>query len=193
MKVSELKEGWVNDVSGYLYHGVKKAGGSFWKLSESDDKDAFGVYVTFWKNCQPAGSIGPKTGQYVTLSGKGLKCTTYQGNLQLNANPGYEMSEGPQAGSTIPQATQSPSAGSQTPSNGNDREKGMRDGMICNVMSRLVAAGKSVQEAHSLARQILAAVEGNDSHPELEKSNRGPQPAYPESEGGMPDGSSCPF
>ena len=191
MKVSELKEGWVDDVSGYLFHGVKKAGGSFWKLSESDDKDAFGVYVTFWKNSQPT-DIGPKTGQYVTLSGKGLKCTTYQGNLQLNANPGYEMAQGR---STIPQATQSPSVGSQAPSNGfsDDKEAKIRNGMICNMMSRLVAAGKSVSDAHSLASQILAAVEGNDGHPELEKSNRGPQPAYPESEGGMPDGSECPF
>jgi len=100
-----------------------------------------------------------------------------------------------QVGSTMPQATQSPSAGSQTPSNGfpDDKEAKIRNGMICNMMSRLVAAGKSVSDAHSLASQILAAVEGNDGHPELEKSNRGPQPAYPESEGGMPDGSECPF
>jgi hypothetical protein len=54
--------------------------------------------------------------------------------------------------------SQGSSAGAQGASWG-DREKGMRDGMICNVMSRLVASGKSVNEAYSLALQIVEVVE----------------------------------
>ena len=65
-------------------------------------------------------------------------------------------------GDGMPQQPQSPSAGAQTPSVGfsDEKEQKIRNGMICNCMSRLVAGGKSVSEAHTIALEIVSTVEG---------------------------------
>jgi len=161
MNVSELLhkgEGYIGEVSGYLYHGLSKQNKPFWKLSASDGRDADGTFIKFWQNCEPS-FIPQKSGKYVKFSGKGLKWTCYNDKFSLNVNPGHLIEE---SGQGSPSPAQSPSAASQPPSQsfGDDRDKKMRDGMTCNMMSRLVASGKSVDEAHEIALAIISKVEG---------------------------------
>jgi hypothetical protein len=69
------------------------------------------------------------------------------------------------------------SNGSYTASQGGNKDEQIKQGMDINNMTRLVASGKSVDEAYSLVQQIRQKVEGSTSAPQEDEWGTTPQKA----------------
>jgi hypothetical protein len=118
-------------------------------LGLSFDDGSMGV--AYAKSAQPPYSVG----QVVEVVDTGK--TTAKGTPKIKVS----KLDGP------PSAPQSYNNASPKAHSQSDNTKGMRDGMMCNVMSRLIAAGKiaagkSVDESYKIAKEIINRVESAD-------------------------------
>ncbi|MCP3681408.1 MAG: hypothetical protein GY861_01840, partial [bacterium] len=154
--VTDLQVGpMIKPITGRLKHIIKKATGKeFYFLEDNAQPDPNSVMVNFWSCSAPDIPVGPKLGKMVTIqpelkAGKGgntasnVKVTEYNGNLQLNINPGGKI--------TIDEAVDFPKVQGQTfkdsdkPNQRADftpSSNGARVGMIVNNACQSLTAQK---------------------------------------------------